>query len=118
MHNDYGYNKMNVSAQTGITTWRCALQQSHPQLKCKAKAYTRQVGPVEKVRVTGEHTHPTQLPPQTHLNPRYRFRKPSKRAAGKRNAKPTVAKEKPTILSIETFPPAQIDHANNLEINL
>lgn len=62
MHNEYGYNKMNISAQTGITTWRCAHQQSHRHLNCRAKAYTKQFGLSERVKVSGEHTHPAKLP--------------------------------------------------------
>lgn len=118
MHQDYGYNKMNVSWQTGITTWRCALQQSHPHLKCKAKAYTRAFGTVEKVKVTGEHTHPTQIPPQTQQKQRYRFKKPQKRSPVKKRAKSAISKQKPTILSIETLPPVQTNHSNNLQIDL
>lgn len=49
---------MNYSTSTRTTTWRCASNQSHRHLNCKAKAYTRQIGNIQKVKLDGEHTHP------------------------------------------------------------
>lgn len=48
---------MNYSASTRTTTWRCALNQSHRHLNCRTKAYTRQIGNIQKVKIVGVHTH-------------------------------------------------------------
>lgn len=61
IHRSFGYNKMSVSMQSGITTWRCALNQSYPDLKCKAKAYTKQFGSLQKVKIIGDHTHASKI---------------------------------------------------------
>lgn len=58
IHDGYGYNKVNFSNASGITTWRCSLNQTYRDLKCYAKAYTKQVGSIQKVKKLGEHTHP------------------------------------------------------------
>lgn len=51
---------MSESNLSGITTWRCSLNQSFPQLKCKAKAYTKPIGTVQRVKLSPEeHTHST-----------------------------------------------------------
>lgn len=55
---------MSHSVLTGTTTWRCALNQSYPNLKCKAKAYTRQIGAFQKVKIFGEHSHPAKVTQQ------------------------------------------------------
>lgn len=57
IHDNYDYNKMNFSTASGITTWRCGLNQSYPYLKCRAKAHTKQVGSIQKVKVIEKHTH-------------------------------------------------------------
>lgn len=55
---------MSESSQSGITTWRCALNQSFPHLKCRAKAYTKQFGSVQRVKLSSEeHTHPASTQP-------------------------------------------------------
>lgn len=55
---------MCTSTMSGITTWRCALNQSYPHLKCRAKCYTRQVGVFQKVKQIGDHTHPKKIAPR------------------------------------------------------
>lgn len=64
VHLGYGYTKMCTSTMSGITTWRCALNQSYPHLKCRAKCYTRQVGVFQKVKQIGDHTHPKKIAPR------------------------------------------------------
>lgn len=64
VHKEFGYNKMSDSTTTGMTTWRCALNQSYPHFKCKCKAYTRKFGALQRVKIVGEHTHPAKVPQQ------------------------------------------------------
>lgn len=64
VHMGYGYTKMCVSSVTGITTWRCASNGSYPELKCRAKCYTRQVGVLQRVKSVGDHTHPKKIAPR------------------------------------------------------
>lgn len=80
VHSGYGYTKMCVSSMSGITTWRCALNQSYPHLKCRAKCYTRQVGIFQKVKQIGDHTHPKKIEP----------RLPTKKIAPQQNGKKKV----------------------------
>ena len=62
IHQGFGYNKMSISAISGITTWRCSLNQSYPHLHCKAKAYTCQVGSTQRVKLSDDmHTHTTTI---------------------------------------------------------
>lgn len=86
VHLGYGYTKMCASTLSGITTWRCALNQSYPHLKCRAKCYTKQVGVFQKVKQIGDHTHPKKIEPQ----------KPQQNGKKKIKAKPkSKAKPRP-----------------------
>lgn len=53
VHNDYEYRKHRLTRQ-GQTYWYCGKK---VQFKCKAKAYTIQLGLKHRVRVTGTHNH-------------------------------------------------------------
>lgn len=80
IHSGYGFTKMFVSP-TGITTWRCALNQSYAHLKCRAKCYTKQVGILQKVKQIGDHTHPKKIAPGT---------QPTRRTLPQQNGKKKV----------------------------
>lgn len=71
---------MCTSTMTGTTTWRCALNQSYPHLKCRAKCYTKQVGHFQKVKPIGEHTHPKKITP----------RLPAKKSQSQQNGKKKI----------------------------
>lgn len=96
VHQGFGYTKMFSSVSTGITTWRCALNQSYPHLKCRAKCHTRQIGTLQKVKQIGDHTHPKTIAPRP---PMKKSRPPTKKLQpqqnGKKKAKSKSKKEKP-----------------------
>lgn len=73
---------MSESNLSGITTWRCSLNQSFPHLKCKAKAYTKQIGSVQRVKLSPEeHTHSTaKLPNGRNKKSKIRTKKKAKRS--------------------------------------
>lgn len=88
IHNGYGYNKMSFSVVTGITTWRCASNQSYPHLKCRAKAYTKQIGMEHKLKLSKDrHTHAAL---QCHGNSRKKIKKIKKKSPSKKKSQPTT----------------------------
>lgn len=54
IHNGYEFKKHRITS-SGASYWLCRKQRD---LKCKAKAYTKQFGIRNLVKVTGEHSHP------------------------------------------------------------
>lgn len=132
VHGGFGYNKMCASISSGITTWRCALNQSYPHLKCRAKCYTRQFGVLQKVKQIGEHTHAKTIAPRLparKMNPQSNGKKkikpkskakPRKKVPGskaiKQKPKP---KPKPQVVELNNVQEAQllnIDFGQNLLI--
>lgn len=73
-----------------------ALNQSHPHLKCRAKAYTRQIGSLQKVKIVGEHTHPAKLPQQKNGKPQsnQKSQKAKKQGVVKKKIKKKVIEKK------------------------
>lgn len=59
IHKKFDYNKSGVAHKTKITSWRCGTAHTHPYIKCKAKALTKEINGVHMVKSIGKHTHPT-----------------------------------------------------------
>lgn len=59
IHNGYEFRKHRLTRQ-GQTYWYC---RKHDHFKCKAKAYTMQIGMKNLVRLTGQHSHPPEQEP-------------------------------------------------------
>lgn len=70
---------MSSSLTTGLTTWRCASNQSYPDLKCRAKCYTKQIGNYQKVKPIGEHTHPKKIAPRLPVKKSQQFQQNGKK---------------------------------------
>lgn len=104
IHQGFGYNKMSISAVSGITTWRCSLNQSYPHLHCKAKAYTCQVGSTQRVKLSDEmHTHSTTI-----MTNGKKKKKPNAKAKKKSNSKAKKV-NKPAANKPAVNKPAVID---------
>lgn len=52
-HNGYGFKKHRTTPK-GAIYWYCKKQNT---LKCKVKAYTKQFGTRDMVRIVGDHNH-------------------------------------------------------------
>lgn len=56
MHHGHGFKKHRTTP-SGATYWLCK-KYTDADLKCKVKAFTKQYGGRDRVKIIGEHTHP------------------------------------------------------------
>lgn len=55
--NGYTYTKStNTKRKSDYISWRCSLMKNHRYI-CKAKARTKKIGSIERVRFYDEHSH-------------------------------------------------------------
>lgn len=57
MHNDYEYYKTDKKLD-GDPAWRCIYFTGYKSKKCNVRAYTRNYGLIDKVKIRGVHMHP------------------------------------------------------------